>query len=161
MNQFRFGFSWIGVIIFLLPMLINIVYFMFPPANEPAESGKVNKFVEMVEQATRALYFVAIVIIVSQKKIEFNSPFLFLAAFFLILYYIVWIRYFAGGRDVALMRKSFLFVPIPLAVFPVLYFLFAALWIHNYFAAFFMIIFGIAHNMVSHMSFKQWKACYR
>lgn len=47
------------------------------------------------------------------------------------LYYIVWIRYFIGGRDAGLLSKSFCLVPMPLAVFPVLYFICAALWLHN------------------------------
>ena len=71
-----------------------------------------------------------------------------------ILYYIVWIRYFAGGRDVALLNRPFLFVPMPLAVFPVLYFLCAALWLHNIPAAIMMMIFGAAHLTVSIQSFR-------
>ena len=67
--------------------------------------------------------------------------------------YIVWIRYFIGGRDVALLSKRFCLIPMPLAVFPVLYFLCAAMWVHNIPAAIIMIIFGIAHNVVSYSSF--------
>lgn len=35
----RFSFSWVGLAVFALPMLINIAYVIFPPvgaANEPA-----------------------------------------------------------------------------------------------------------------------------
>ena len=35
--------------------------------------------------------------------------------------------YFMGGQEVFLLSHSFLFVPMPLAVFPVLYFLCAAI----------------------------------
>ncbi|MGN0413800.1 MAG: hypothetical protein ACI4FV_12275 [Lachnospiraceae bacterium] len=75
----KIGVYWIGIIIFVLPMLINIIYVIFPPVNAP--------------------------------------------------------------------------VPMPLAVFPVLYFLCAAIWVHNIPAAVFMILFGIAHNIVSYSSF--------
>lgn len=57
-----------------------------------------------------------------------------------------------GGRDIALLSKSFCMIPMPLAVFPVLYFLCAAIWLHNIPAAVFMIIFGVAHNIVSYSS---------
>ena len=76
------------------------------------------------------------------------------AVVFLILYYIVWIRYFFGGRDVALLGKPFLFVPIPLAIFPVLYYLFAAVWMDNIPAVITMLIFGAAHVTVSVQSFQ-------
>ena len=62
----------------------------------------------------------------------------------------VWIRYFIGGMNDSLLGKNFLFVPIPLAIFPVLYFIFASLWMNNYIATVVMIIFGIAHNIISY-----------
>jgi hypothetical protein len=42
------------------------------------------------------------------------------------LYYACWTRYFAQGRARALLVKSFLGVPIPRAIAPGIYFLFAA-----------------------------------
>ena len=50
---------------------------------------------------------------------------------------------------------SRLFVPMPLAVFPVLYYLCAALWMHNLPAAIVMVIFGAAHLTVSIQSFQR------
>ena len=88
-----------------------------------------------------------------REPFNFRSAWLCLAAFFLLLYYIVWIRYFVGGRDIALLNRPFLFVPMPLAVFPVLYFLCAAFWLHNIPAAVLMMIFGAAHLTVSIQSF--------
>lgn len=156
MLQYKIQFSWIGLIIFALPMLINIVYFVFPPVNAPSEAEASNKIWEMIEQVTRVLYVAAICILVSNKKIDLKSPWFYFEIVFLVLYYIVWIRYFMGGRDVALLGKSFLFVPMPLAVFPVLYFFFSAIWLHNYIAAIIMVAFGIAHNLVSYASFGKY-----
>ncbi|HUX22583.1 MAG TPA: hypothetical protein VMW69_15205 [Spirochaetia bacterium] len=42
------------------------------------------------------------------------------------LYYACWTRYFAQGRARALLVKSFLGIPIPMAIAPCIYFLFAA-----------------------------------
>lgn len=150
----KVGFSWIGIIIFTLPMLINIIYVFFPPMNAPKEPAQVNKIIEFIEQATRILYMLAICFLVSQRKIDYGSFWLYLGIVFLVLYYFVWIRYFLGGRDVALLSKRFCWIPMPLAVFPVLYFLSAAIWLHNIPAAIIMIIFGIAHNVVSYSSFR-------
>ena len=62
--------------------------------------------------------------------------------------------YFMGGQEVFLLSHSFLLVPMPLAVFPVLYFLCVAIWLHNLPAAIIMVIFGAAHLAVSLQSFR-------
>lgn len=86
-NNVKLGFSWIGLIVFLLPMLINIVYVILPPKNAPATQQETNKVLEIIEQSTRIL------------------------------------------------------------------FIFSAIWLNNYIAVLFMIIFGIAHNIISYKSF--------
>ena len=145
--------SWTGLVVFALPMLINLAYVLFPPAGTAEQQKTVTHWVELVEQISRMAYLLAIVLLVSRKPIRLQSVWLGLAALFLILYYAVWIRYFAGGREIVLLRRSFLFVPMPLAVFPVLYFLCAAIWLHNIPAAVTMVVFGIAHLTASIQSF--------
>lgn len=150
----KFKFSILGTIIFILPMLINMVYFTIPA---PAQSGaitEVPKWIESIEQVTRILFAVVLCILVSNQKVNFKSPYLYIGLIFLILYYIVWIRYFLGGMERSLLAKSFFWVPMPLAIFPVLYFISEALWIKNYIAVFIMVIFGIAHYSVSYISLK-------
>ena len=118
----KVSFSWIGLVVFALPMLINIVYAIFPPSGKAEQTAAVTHWIEMVEQISRMAYLLAITLLVSRNPVHFRSVWLCLAAIFLLLYYVVWIRYFAGGRDIALLNRPFFFVPMPLAVFPVLYF---------------------------------------
>ena len=150
----KVSFSWIGLVVFALPMLINIAYAIFPPSEKPEQTSAVTRWIEVVEQISRIAYLLAITLLVSRKPFHFRSAWLWLAALFLLLYYVVWIRYFAGGRETALLNRAFLFVPMPLAVFPVLYYLFAAVWLHNLPAAVIMTVFGAAHLMVSVRSFQ-------
>ena len=150
----KLSFSWIGLVIFALPMLINIAYVMFPPAGKAEQTAAVTHGVEIVEQISRIAYLFAVTLLVSRETLSFRSGWLYLAAVFLVLYYVVWLRYFMGGREIALLSRSFLFVPMPLAVFPVLYFLCAAIWLHNLPAAIIMVFFGAAHLTVSLQSFR-------
>lgn len=150
----RLSFSWLGLVLFALPMLINLAYVMFPPAEEAKPDGAVPRWVERIEQVSRAAYLFAVTLLVSREPVEPRSVWLFLAALFLLLYYAVWVRYFAGGRKIALLRRAFLFVPMPLVVFPVLYFLCAAVWLHNVPAVLLMMVFGAAHLTVSLRSFR-------
>lgn len=140
--------------IFALPMLINIAYVMFPPAGKAEQAAAVTHWIEIVEQISRIAYLFAVTLLVSRETLSFRSVWFSLAAVFLVLYYAVWLRYFMGGRAIVLLIRSFLFVPMPLAVFPVLYFLCAAIWLHNLPAAIIMVIFGAAHLAVSLQSFR-------
>ena len=150
----KVSFSWIGLLIFTLPMLINIAYVLFPPAGKAEQPAAVTHWIEIVEQISRIAYLFAVTLLVSRETLSFRSVWFSLAAVFLVLYYAVWLRYFMGGREIALLSRSFLFVPMPLAVFPVLYFLCAAIWLHNLPAAIIMVIFGAAHLTVSLQSFR-------
>lgn len=150
----KLSFLWVGLVIFALPMLINIVYVMFPPTGKAEQTAAVTHWVEIVERISRIAYLFAVTLLVSRDKLSFRSVWFSLAAVFLVLYYAVWLRYFMGGREIALLSRSFLFVPMPLAVFPVLYFLCAAIWLHNLPAAIIMVIFGAAHLTVSLQSFR-------
>ena len=149
-----FSFSWIGLVIFALPMLVNIAYAVFPPAEKAEQAAAVTHWIEVIEQVSRIAYLAAVTLLVSREPVSLRSIWFCLAAAFLILYYAVWIRYFAGGRDIALLNRAFFFIPMPLAVFPVLYFLCGAIWLHNLPAAIIMLIFGAAHITVSVQSFR-------
>ena len=153
--QMKWGFCWAGLILFLLPMVVNVFYVLFPPRNAPEAASESNRLLEAVEKGSRVLYLAAMVLLVSPRPMVLLSPWALLAAVFLILYHVVWIRYFARGRDVALLGKSFCGVPMPLAIFPVLYYLCGALWLHNLPAAGWMLIFGISHNILSFQAFRK------
>ena len=149
----KVSFSWIGLIVFVLPMLINIAYVALPPTEKIEKTVTVTHWVEIVEKISRAGYLFAITFLVSRESIQFISVWLFLAVIFLMLYYASWIRYFVSGRKIALLNRTFFFVPMPLAVFPVFYFLCATVWLHNLPAAIIMTAFGAAHLTVSIQSF--------
>lgn len=104
----KVSFSWIGLVIFALPMLINIAYVMFPPAGKAEQTAAVTHWVEIVEQISRIAYLFAVTLLVSRENLSFRSVCFSLAAVFLVLYYAVWLRYFMGGREIALLRRAFL-----------------------------------------------------
>ena len=150
----KISFSWIGLVIFALPMIINIAYVIFPPNGNVQQPVAVPRWIELIEQVSRIAYLFAITLLASQKPLSLQSVWLWLASLFLILYYVVWIRYFACGREISFLNRPFLFIPMPLAVLPVLYFLFSAVWLHNLPAAIIMTVFGAAHLTVSIKSFQ-------
>ena len=150
----KLSFSWIGLVVFLLPMLINVVYALCPPADAPKSPAPVTRWVEWIEKISRVAYLLALVLPVRKRPLDWGSEQLCLALTFLALYYAVWLRYFAQGRRVEWLEKPLGFVPMPLAVFPVLYYLCAAIWLGNFPAAGLMCVFGAAHLTVSFQSFQ-------
>lgn len=45
----KLSFSWVGLVIFALPMLINIAYALFPPAGEASPAKSTERWLEAVE----------------------------------------------------------------------------------------------------------------
>ena len=149
----KVSFSWVGLVVFALPMLINLAYAAFPPAEKAGPPTPVTRWVALVEQSSRIAYLLAVMLLVSREPVRPQGAWFWLAVCFLALYYAVWIRYFLGGREIALLQRAFLLVPLPLVFFPVLYYLCAALWLRNLPAVILMLIFGAAHLTVSIQSF--------
>lgn len=59
MNDLKIGFNWYGLVIFILPMIINVIYVILPP-NETGSTHKTCTIAEIIENATRILYLFAI-----------------------------------------------------------------------------------------------------
>ena len=69
----KLSFSRLGLVLFVLPMLINLAYVMFPPAEEAKADGAVPRWVEGIEQVSRAAYLFAVTFLVSREPIEPRS----------------------------------------------------------------------------------------
>ena len=100
--------------VFALPMLINLAYAAFPPAGKAGSPTPVTRWVELIEQSSRIAYLLAVMLLVSREPVRPQGVWFWLAVCFLALYYAVWIRYFLGGREIALLQRAFLLVPLPL-----------------------------------------------
>lgn len=139
----EFGFSWPALGVFLLVMLPNFIYLRFPPVNRREQ--KEIFILNLLEQGSRALFPLLTVLLVSNQPIRWINPYLFLMLIMLLLYYVCWARYFTKGREYRLLSDSLWLIPIPMALFPVLFFIFEALWLRNTPALLVMIVFGISH----------------
>ena len=88
----KLSFSWIGLVVFALPMIINIAYAVFPPAKKAEQTAAAARWIEIVEQISRMANLAATTLLVSRQAVGIRSVWLWLSAVFLVLYYIVWIR---------------------------------------------------------------------
>jgi CDP-diglyceride synthetase len=110
---------------------------------------------EYLEHGGRVLYFVLIIFTAESGVPALTRPFFYLAAVSLLIYYLLWSRYFLRGSDYRLLFEPVLRVPLPMAVFPVLSLLFAALWLQSIPSVIAGAAFAVGHLVNSYIAYKQ------
>ncbi|MFF2482425.1 hypothetical protein [Paenibacillus sp. NPDC058071] len=143
--DYDWGFSWKGFLVVVLPMIPNLLYFANPKLIPTRGSGKSHKALDLIEHGSQFVYIALLVIVLSKQTISFKSNYIIGMAIFLIAYYVLWILLFAGHTN--------RLVHFCLAIFPVIYFILAEMWLYNYFAIVPTIIFGVAHTVITYKDF--------
>ena len=124
MIGYSFGFSWKGLLIFLLIMIPNIFYFLLPNSNVPGSAINNHLTLDIIEHASQAIFIILLMFLINKQSSPMVSPYTICIAILLLLYYILWIFYFAGSKN--------LFILLGMAVLPVAYFALAEIWHHNF-----------------------------
>lgn len=145
MNHY-FGFSWSGLIVFLLPMIPNVFYFLIPVTEASKSKVKGHLLLDILEHGSQAVFIFLLVFVISKETSRIFSPYTIGMAIMLIFYYILWIIYFKG--------KANLVILLGMAVLPVVYFILAELWLHNYLAIIPTAVFGIVHVIITYIDFQ-------
>ncbi len=151
------NFNWKGLIIIILSLLPSVIMSVLPPKNAPIPPVKGNTILTILETLGR-IAFLAILLF-SKKSFEKKVDIWFiLMCVFGLLYYIGWLRYFCFGRTYELLYKPLWFIPIPLALFPVLAFIFTAIWGRSILLGTFVAVLAIGHLPQSYLYYKKLKA---
>jgi hypothetical protein len=151
------GFSLIGTLIGIVILLPSLLfYILFPPKNAPANSsgaepGMIYTIFERIGQ-------MGCLTILVLSKDNFQGRHVDIWAvmmlFCMVVYYGFWIRYIAKGQDSKWLLKPLLFIPIPLAIFPVCAFGFTALWGKSIWLGIAVVILAIGHIKTTWQSYK-------
>ncbi len=102
----KVSFSWVGLVVFALPMPINLAYAAFPPAGKAEPPTPVTRWVELVEQSSRIAYLLAVMLLVSREPVRPQGVWFWLAVCFLALYYAVLMLIF-GAAHLTVSIQSF------------------------------------------------------
>ncbi|MDF2936233.1 MAG: hypothetical protein K0Q90_1606 [Paenibacillaceae bacterium] len=144
---------------FIIPVLVMLpsVSFMFlSPRNMPAPDEKrVHPVLTAAEAMGRAGTVVLPLFFPFHLERWYGIAALAGMAVCLLLYYAVWIVYYRGGRDFARLFAPIWGIPVPLAVFPSVYFLFASVVLHAAPLLAAGLIFGYAHIAVSLRTYRR------
>jgi hypothetical protein len=137
------GFSWKGFVIFLLPMLPNILYFALPKRDGSETVLNKHLVLDLIEHGSQAIFIGLLILLVSKKVSEIKSIYVIGIAIVLISYYVCWVAYYTIGRSFIMLMA--------MAILPVVYFILAELWLHNYPAIVPTLVFGIVHSIITYI----------
>jgi hypothetical protein len=145
--------SWIIPLAIFLP---NLLFFVLPPRNMPANNQNNES---LLLKAAEGLGRLGVLVVPVFSPIYFSSGWDISACIamilFLLFYYAGWVRYFVGNRDYGLLFLPMLRIPVPLAISPILYFLCGAVVLHSPFLLVSSIILAIGHIPISIVTARQ------
>lgn len=139
------NFSLNALVIIILVMAPNIIYFIKPPTNIPESLGSRIKIIERIENISRIISFILLLFLSRKPDANLINPWVVGMLIFLLLYFVLWGRYFYNGCSYSLLGKSFLSIPMPMAIFPICCFICAAFWLDCFPAVIVLVVFGISH----------------
>jgi hypothetical protein len=139
------GFSWKGLVVFLLPMIPNILYFMLPSSKGSQVIPK-HLSLDIIEHGSQAIFVVVLLFFVSKKASPIQSTYTIVMVILLAIYFGCWGAYYLIGQNLIML--------LTMAVIPVVYFILAEMWLYNYSAIVPTLIFGIVHTVITYMDYQ-------
>ncbi len=142
------GFSWLGLLVSLGILAPSFLLMLFPP-TEALPTPRISPVFTATEKVGQA-GCLAIPVLSERGFAEPGSTValtLMLAS--IAAYYGLWARYLFRGRHPLTLYGPLWRIPVPMAVFPVLAFGFAALWIGSWWLAVATVILAAGHWTVS------------
>ena len=143
--NYKFGFSWNGFIVFLLPMIPNIFYFLIPVSDVSKNNVNSHLILNVLEHGSQAIFIFLLIFVIRKQTSEILCPYTIVMSIMLIFYYVLWIFYFTGNANLVIL--------LGMAILPVVYFISAEMWLHNYLAIIPTILFGIVHVIITYNGF--------
>lgn len=144
-----------AVLIFAVLMLPNILYFVLPKMNETQWQPHTATVFTFFETYLRIAYFAVLFVVTPTHEVRKSPVTLIVAIVGIVLYYVCWAIYFSHQMDAVYLLKPFLGIPVPLAIFPVIFLVFIALWMNSYLLAGCGLLFGIGHIVNSYSVYLQ------
>ena len=141
MNTLSLAISIPGIIFFIAAMIPNFAYMLLAPQDQIEKDRKKPHI--NAEDLSRDFFVFFLVAFSSETK--GSIIYLIVALVFLALYYFTWFLYFKNGKNEKFLLSPLGFVPVPLAIFPNVYFIFASLYLENMLALGLCLVFAFFH----------------
>ena len=68
--NYYFGFSWKGLIVFLLPMIPNIFYFLIPASDVSGNNANSHLILDVLEHGSQAIFIFLLIFVIRKQASE-------------------------------------------------------------------------------------------
>jgi len=149
-----------SVLLIILILLPNLLFFQFPPKNVP-EGKYPSTFkwsvLEKIEWIGRA--GVLVIPLFYRFRLDYLCDRISLIGLILslVFYYVLFARYFMKDRDFRLLFSPLGFIPVPLAIFPLLSFAFSSILMRSIPEMLATLIFAFGHIPISYYEYSKSK----
>lgn len=150
-------FHILGLAVSTIILLPNLFFFLFPPRSMPELKKKEPLALTVLENAGRFACFLYPIVFGRDVAAHMANAFLYIMIACAALYYVCWARYFLSGRNFLLLFKPLWKLPVPMAVFPAVYFLSLAILLKSILMGAAAIIFSLSHIPISLYTLRQLK----
>ena len=146
LKKYRFGFDIMGLVLFLIVMIPNFIWFAVPAPNDILRNESVTALVDTIGSICQVLFVSFLCVIISKEKNKLHfSPLIILTVICIILYFTGWILYYNG------ITNSLVIIILTLS--PCLAFIFFALDRKNIIAVVPAVCFTICHLIYGVVNF--------
>lgn len=145
-NKYRFGFDVWGLILFLLVMFPNFIWFAVPAPNDVLRSESATPIIDIIASVCQVLTVACLCFVINKERSKLRFSLLVIAAVICIVaYYIGWGLYYSGIASDGVI----LMLTIP----PCLAFILFAADRKNHPAVLFATGFAVCHLIFAIMNF--------
>jgi hypothetical protein len=144
-----------GFIIPLLVLLPNLMFIFFPPRNAPDSLAPNPLIFTILERAGQITCFMMPILFGRKLAGQSLGPFAVLMAVCLLIYYVCWVRFYRSAREFAVLFTPWLGIPIPMAVFPAIYFMLLGCWLESWLFVIPAFLFATGHLVNSWSIYRQ------
>ena len=146
LNKYRFGFDVWGLILFLLVMLPNFIWFAVPAPNDVLRAESVTPVVDMIASVCQVLTIACLCFVINKERGKLRvSPLVIATIICVVVYYVGWVLYYSG----AVNDWAILLLTIP----PCLAFILFAADRKNLLAVLFATGFAVCHLIFAIVNF--------
>ena len=138
LKKYKIGFDWIGLLLFLVIMIPNIIWFVVPAPDDVLRTESVTGIIDSIASVCQVLMVASLCLTLNRNTPEpkvTGTIITVIACIF--LYYICWLCYYQGNADKAVLMG--------LTVLPCAAFLLYSYERRNIITAFFAGIFSVCH----------------
>jgi hypothetical protein len=148
-----------SLLITAVVLLPNLLFLVFPPLNVSKYSKPSDSLLfTIVERVGQVGSFILPLFFPLSFSGGLVTTAWIVMGLALVFYCVGWMRFFLRGRDYVLLFKSILGIPVPMAISPVILFLFSSFVLGSIFQAIAAAVLGIGHITISAREYHRLKA---